>query len=85
MLGRVIFPKYLDPRSPVLDVQIDGVIVPNTLIDIGPSINVMTKETMLKLNLQGTLRKSTTVLQLADRSTVTLEGIVEDVMVSIDS
>jgi hypothetical protein len=31
------------------------------------------------------LRKTTTVLQLADHSTVTPEGIVEDVMVSIDS
>eukprot|EP00253_Pinus_taeda_P030117 PITA_30117 len=40
---------------------------------------------MLKLNLQGSLRKTTTVLQLADRSTVILEGIMEDVMVSIDS
>ena len=40
---------------------------------------------MLKLNLQGNLRKTTTILQLADRSTVTLEGIVEDVMVTIDS
>ena len=40
---------------------------------------------MLKLNLQGSLRKTTTVLQNADRSTLTPEGIVEDVMVSIDS
>ena len=65
--------------------HIDGVIVPNTLIYLGDAINIMTKETMLKLNLQGTLRKTTTVLQLADNSTVTLEGIVEDVMVTIDS
>ena len=85
MLGRVIFPKYLDPGSPIFDVHVNGVIVPNTLIDLGASINVMTKETMLKLNLQGTLRKTTTVLQLVDRSTVTPEGIVEDVMVTIDS
>ena len=85
MLGKVIFPKYLDLGSPVLDVHIDGVIVPNTLIDLGATINIITKETMLKLNLQGTLRKTTTVLQLADRSTVTSEGIVEDVMVTIDS
>ena len=28
MLGKVIFPKYLDPSSPVVDVHIDGVIVP---------------------------------------------------------
>eukprot|EP00253_Pinus_taeda_P006434 PITA_06434 len=40
---------------------------------------------MLKLNLQGSMRKTTIVLQLVDRSTMTPEGIVEDVMVSIDS
>ena len=85
MLGREIFPKYLDPSSPVVDVHINGVIVHNTLIDLGVSINVMTKETMLKLNLKGTLRKTTTILQVADQSTVTSEGIVEDVMVTIDS
>ena len=85
MLGRVIFPKYLDTVSPVVDVHIDGVIVPNNLISIGAAINVMTKETMLKLNLQGTLRKTTTVLQLADQSTLAPKGIVEDVMVSINS
>ena len=66
MLGKVIFLKYLDPGSPVVDVHIDGVIVPNTMIDLGAVINVITKENMLKLNLQGTLRKTTTVLQLAN-------------------
>jgi len=35
--------------------------------------------------LQGDLRKTTIVLQLADRSTTVLKGIVEYVMVSIDS
>ena len=40
---------------------------------------------MLKINLQGSLRKTTTMLQLADYSTVTPERIVEDLMVSIDS
>ena len=85
MLGKVIFPKYLDHVSPVFDVHIYGVIVPNTLIDLGVAINIMTKETMLKLNLQGTLRKTTTIMQLADQSTVTPEGIVEDVMFTIDS
>ena len=65
--------------------HINGTIVPHTLIDLGAAINVMTKDTMLKLNLQGSLRKTTTILQLVDRSTVTPEGIVKDVMVSIDS
>ena len=85
MLGQVICPKYLDPRSPVVDVHINGTIVPHTLIDLGDAINVMTKDTMLKLNLQGSLRKTATILQLVDYCTVTPEGILEDVMVSIDS
>ena len=62
MLGKVIFPKYLDPRSIVVDVHINSVIVPNTLIYLGASINVITKETMLKLNLQGTSMKTTKFL-----------------------
>eukprot|EP00253_Pinus_taeda_P005022 PITA_05022 len=85
MLGQVICPKYLDPGSPVVDVHINGTIVPHTLIDLGETINLMTKDTMLKLNLQGSLRKTTIVLQLADYSTIATKGIVEDVMVSIDS
>jgi len=40
---------------------------------------------MLKLNLQGSLKKTTTILQLEDHSIITREGIVEDVMVSVDS
>eukprot|EP00253_Pinus_taeda_P027325 PITA_27325 len=85
MLGQVICPKYLDPGSPIVDVHIDGIVIPHTLINLGFAINVMTKDTMLKLNLQGSLRKTTIVLQLVDRTTVTPDGIVEDVTVSIDS
>ena len=85
MLGQVIYPKYLDLGSPVVDFHINGTIIPHTLIDLGAAINVMTRDTMLKLNLQGSLRKTSMVLQLADRSTMTPEGIVEDVLVSVDS
>ena len=85
MLVQIICPKYLDPGSLIVDFHINGTMVPHTLIDLGAAINVMTKETMLKLNLQGSMRKTTIVLQLAYRSTVTPDGIVEDVMVSIDS
>lgn len=85
MLGQVIYPKYLDPGSLVVDVHINGTMILHTLIDIGSTISVMTNDTMLKLNLQGSLRKTMTVLQLVDHSTMTPKGIVEDVMVSIDS
>jgi len=84
MLGKVIFPKYLDLGSPIVDVHINGTIFPYTLIDLGATINVMIKDTMLNLNLQVSLGKTTTVLQLAHRSIVTPKGIVEDVMISID-
>ena len=43
MLRRAIFHKYIDPGSPLLDVLIDGILVPYTLIDIGVSINVVIK------------------------------------------
>lgn len=85
MQGKVIFPKYFNCRSPILDVHINSPTVPHTLIDLGVDINVMTKDTILKLNLQGSLRKTTTVLQLANHSAVTSKGIIEDVMVSMDS
>eukprot|EP00253_Pinus_taeda_P025274 PITA_25274 len=62
MLGQVIRLKYLDPGSLVVDVHINGTLIPHTLIDLGATINVMTKDTMIKLNLQGSLRKTTTVL-----------------------
>lgn len=45
----------------------------------------MTKEVMEKLQLQSLLWQTPTVLQMADRSTVQPEGILEDVIVSIDS
>jgi len=45
----------------------------------------MAKENMMKLKLQGALQKTTMVLQLVDRSTVAPEGVIEVVMVSIDS
>lgn len=84
-LGRAIFPKYLEPQSPIVDVHIDGLIVPNTLIDLVAAMNVIIEETMLNLNLQGAFRKTTTVLQLANISIVLAEGVVEELMASIDS
>jgi len=75
----------LDLGSLVVDVHINGTIIPHTLINLGVAINVMTKDMILKLNLQGSLRKTIIDLQLADHSIVTPEGIVEDVMVCVDS
>ena len=68
-----------------MDVHIDNMKVPNNLIDLRDAINMVTKENILTLNLRGDLRKTTTVLELADRLTVAPYWVIEDVMVSIDS
>lgn len=51
MQGQGIFPKYLDPGSTVVDVHINATIIPHALLDLGAAIILMTKDTMLKLNL----------------------------------
>ena len=64
--------------------SINGQFVKNTLIDLGASINVMTKDTMNKLKIEG-LRATPTVLQLVDSSTITLDGMIENIVVTLDS
>lgn len=85
MLGRVISPKYLDLGSLVVDLHVNNIVVPKTLIDHGAIINDMTEETMLNFNFQGALINTIIVLQLADRSIVAPKGVIKDVMVSINS
>jgi len=70
--------KYVD------NVHINKTLIPNTLIDLGDAINVTTKEAMGKINFS-TQCRTPTILQLDDKSTVKLDGIVDDVIVSIDS
>lgn len=43
--------KYADHGSPVVTVNIKNVSIPKTLIDLRAAINLMTKDTMLKLNM----------------------------------
>ena len=44
----------------------------------------MTKDTMKKLKIEG-LRPTPTILQLADSSTVTPDGMIENIVVTLDS
>ena len=55
-----------------------------TLIDLGAAINVMTLKIVKYLDLKN-LRPTTTILELADRSKIAPEGIIEDIIVSMDS
>jgi hypothetical protein len=54
------------------------------LINLGATINVMTHETMKSLGLIG-LRGAPTILQIVYRSTIKPKGILEDVVISMDS
>ena len=44
----------------------------------------MTKDTMKKLKIE-VLRATPTILQLSDSSIVTLDGMIEDIVLTIDS
>jgi hypothetical protein len=76
--------KYVDPGNPIVTISIKNSSIPNTLNDLGVVINVMTMETMEKLNLCN-LRPTPTALELADRSKIKPEGVLEDIIVSLDS
>jgi hypothetical protein len=52
MLGKIFVPIYLYLRIPIVDIYIKKYLILNTLIDLGEDINVMTKETMLRLDLR---------------------------------
>jgi hypothetical protein len=41
--------EYNDPGTPVVTVEINGISLPNKLIDLGATINVMPFETMKNL------------------------------------
>jgi hypothetical protein len=84
MSNTISIEKYVDPRIPMVTITINNFSISKTLIDLGAAINVITLETMRHLNLQN-LRPTTTVLELADRSKVVPEDILEDITVSLDS
>jgi hypothetical protein len=84
MSNTISIEKYVDPGIPMVTITIKKISISKTLIDLGAAINVMTLETMRYLNLQN-LRPTTMVLELADRSKVVPEGILEDITVSLDS
>jgi hypothetical protein len=43
--------KYNDPGNPVVTVEINGISLPNALIDLGETINVMPFDTMQKMKI----------------------------------
>ena len=84
MMGKITMQKYVDPGSPIVKTHINGVEIPNTLIDLGAAINIMSRQTMEQLKLPNLLF-TPTLMQLADRSIIKPDGVLEDISVSLDS
>jgi hypothetical protein len=76
--------KYNDPGNPIVIVEINGISLPNTLIDIGATINVMPFDTMKKLQINQ-LRPTQTMIELVDKSVISPVGSLDDVTVTLDS
>ena len=84
MSTNISMEKYIDPSVPLVTISINSFCIVNTLIDLGATINVMTMETLRNLKIYN-IWPTHTILELADRSKVKPEHVVDDVVVSIDS
>ena len=76
--------KCIDPGVPLVTISINKFSIPNTLIDLDATINVVTMETLHNLKIYN-IRPTPNILEFPDRSKVKHEGVVDDVIVSIDS
>ena len=84
MTNQIQVDKYEDPGNPIVTVCIKGMYIPNTRIDLGAAIKVMTLQTMRELNIPN-IRPTPTMLELADRSKIKSKGVLDNETVSIES
>jgi hypothetical protein len=85
MSGKAPPIKYGDHGHPTVTVQIGRTIIPHVLVDLGAAINIMTLETSQLLQLQNETRDTPTIQELANRSTIKPEGVIEDLISSVES
>ena len=83
-MGKTLLAKYDDLGNPTITVKIGSTHIPNIMVYLGTAINIMTIETVRKLGLTN-LRPIPTILELVDRSTIKHEGILDDLVISVDS
>ena len=75
LLGKEPPVKNEDPGNPIVAVQITGHSFPNTLVDLGVTINILITRTCEKLGISA-LEPTAMLLELIDRSTIWPEGIL---------
>ncbi|XP_026459381.1 uncharacterized protein LOC113360044 [Papaver somniferum] len=77
-------PKYKDPGCPTIACTIGEHKIEHALLDLGASVNLLPYSMYEQLGL-GNLKPTNVTLQLADRSIKIPRGVVEDILVQIDS
>ncbi|XP_049362546.1 uncharacterized protein LOC125827251 [Solanum verrucosum] len=76
--------KLKDPGSFTVQITIGQSVHARELCDLGESINLIPLSLYLKLRL-GSPKRTTVILQLADKYIARPEGVVEDVLVQVGS
>jgi hypothetical protein len=76
--------KYKDPGCPTITCMIRVNQIERALLDLGASANLLPYLVYLQLGL-GELKPTSMTLQLADRSVKIPRGIVEDVLIKVDT
>nr|GEV21235.1 hypothetical protein [Tanacetum cinerariifolium] len=83
VLSSSLPPKFKDLEAPLISVVVGNIAIKKALLDLGASINILPASLVDKYDL-GTLRKTDTIISLANRSTKMPRGILEDVIVKVD-
>nr|GFB83697.1 hypothetical protein [Tanacetum cinerariifolium] len=83
VLSNSLPPKFKDPRAPLISVMVGNITITKALLDLGASINILPASLINKYDL-GTLRKTDTIISLADRSTKIPRGILGDVIMKVN-
>ncbi|XP_052621053.1 uncharacterized protein LOC128126918 [Lactuca sativa] len=76
-------PKCKDPGMFAIPCTIGDLHVESAMLDVGASINVMPYSVFQSLNV-GPLEETGVIIQLADKSSVSPRGVLEDVLVQVN-
>ncbi|KAM7528606.1 hypothetical protein LguiB_032016 [Lonicera macranthoides] len=76
--------KYKDPGCPTISCKIGDNHIERALVDLGASVNLLPYSVYVQLHL-GELKPTPMTIQLADRSVKIPRGVIEDVLIKVDT
>ncbi|XP_052887013.1 uncharacterized protein LOC128295466 [Gossypium arboreum] len=83
VLQKKVPPKYKDQDMFAIPCEIGNIGIEKAMCDLGASINVMPYSIYKLINV-GPLKETGVIIQLADRTVVYPEGLLEDVLVKVN-